>query len=160
MDVGRVYAFILCLCCPVFRQRPRDELITRPRSPTVCKKWLRNWIRGQGPEWALRAIEKKNREILEGILFRIGWKTSFFKESYINIFPLSGACYVSLRSNSSSAVTVFSSCFNWNILLCFIVALVRQSRYDINFLHYTLGTMFENAFIKLKSQNGFFSWIT
>jgi hypothetical protein len=32
-----VYVFILCLCCPVFRQRPCDELITRPRSPTVCK---------------------------------------------------------------------------------------------------------------------------
>jgi hypothetical protein len=35
MDVSRVYAFILCLCCPVFRS---DELITRPRSPTVCEK--------------------------------------------------------------------------------------------------------------------------
>jgi hypothetical protein len=31
-------AFILCLCCPVYRQRPCDWLITRPRSPTVCMK--------------------------------------------------------------------------------------------------------------------------
>jgi hypothetical protein len=36
-DVWCVYAFILCLCCPVYRQGPCDELITRPRSPTVCK---------------------------------------------------------------------------------------------------------------------------
>jgi hypothetical protein len=52
-----VYAFILCLCWPVFRQRPCDELTTRLRSPTVCEKWLRSWIRGQGPEWAVRSIE-------------------------------------------------------------------------------------------------------
>jgi hypothetical protein len=32
-----VCAFILCLCCPLFRQRPCDELITRPSSPTVCE---------------------------------------------------------------------------------------------------------------------------
>jgi hypothetical protein len=38
MDVWCVYAFIMCLCCPVFRQRPCDGLITRPRSPTVCEK--------------------------------------------------------------------------------------------------------------------------
>jgi hypothetical protein len=31
-----VYMYILCLCCHVFRQRPCDELITRPRSPTDC----------------------------------------------------------------------------------------------------------------------------
>jgi hypothetical protein len=37
MDDWYVYVFIVCLCCPVFRQRPCDELITRPRSPTVCK---------------------------------------------------------------------------------------------------------------------------
>jgi hypothetical protein len=30
-----------------------------PRSPTVCEKWLRNWIRGQGPQWAGTAIEKE-----------------------------------------------------------------------------------------------------
>jgi hypothetical protein len=29
-------AFILCLCFSVCRQRPLDELIPRPRSPTVC----------------------------------------------------------------------------------------------------------------------------
>jgi hypothetical protein len=29
MNVYYVYLFILCLRCPVFRQRPCDELITR-----------------------------------------------------------------------------------------------------------------------------------
>jgi hypothetical protein len=37
MDVWYVYVFILCLCCPVFRQRPCDELITRPGSSSVRK---------------------------------------------------------------------------------------------------------------------------
>jgi hypothetical protein len=51
MDVWCVYAFILCLSCPVFRQRPCDELITRPKSPTVCKiiKKLRN--KPYAPKW-------------------------------------------------------------------------------------------------------------
>jgi hypothetical protein len=34
----------LCLCCPVFRKRPCDELITRPRSPTACEKDQGNWV--------------------------------------------------------------------------------------------------------------------
>jgi hypothetical protein len=38
MDVWCVYVFILCLCCPVFRTRPCDELITRQRSPTDCQQ--------------------------------------------------------------------------------------------------------------------------
>jgi hypothetical protein len=59
MDVWCGYAFILCLCCPVFRYRPCDGLITRPMSPTIYEKWLRNWIRVQGPKWAGRAIAKK-----------------------------------------------------------------------------------------------------
>jgi hypothetical protein len=33
MDVWCVNVFILCVCCPVFRYRPYDELITRRRSP-------------------------------------------------------------------------------------------------------------------------------
>jgi hypothetical protein len=33
-----VYAFILCLCCPVYSQRPCHGLFTRPRSPTDCVK--------------------------------------------------------------------------------------------------------------------------
>jgi hypothetical protein len=37
MDVCYAYMFILCLCCPVFRWRPCDEVITCSRSPTVCK---------------------------------------------------------------------------------------------------------------------------
>jgi hypothetical protein len=31
-----VCAFILCLWCPVFRSRPYDGLITRPRSSIIC----------------------------------------------------------------------------------------------------------------------------
>jgi hypothetical protein len=34
--------FILCLCCPVCRQRPCGGLVTRPRSPTNCKKYYEN----------------------------------------------------------------------------------------------------------------------
>jgi hypothetical protein len=49
MDVWYVYMFILCLCCPVFRQRPCDELITRPKGPTVCKMIMKLKSRGQGP---------------------------------------------------------------------------------------------------------------
>jgi hypothetical protein len=49
MDVWCVYVFILCLCGPVFRQRPCDKLITRPRSPTVCKMIIKLKIRGQVP---------------------------------------------------------------------------------------------------------------
>jgi hypothetical protein len=33
-----VCALILCLCCPVCRQRPCDGLITSPRSSTGCVK--------------------------------------------------------------------------------------------------------------------------
>jgi hypothetical protein len=37
MDDWCVYAFSLCLCCPMFRQRPYDWLITLPRSPTFSE---------------------------------------------------------------------------------------------------------------------------
>jgi hypothetical protein len=61
MDVWGVYVFILCLCCPVFRKRPCDELITRPRSPTVCKndhETVKAEARAQG---GCTASEKKKR---------------------------------------------------------------------------------------------------
>jgi hypothetical protein len=38
------------LCCPVYRQRPYDGLISRPRSPTKCPKIVSEvkfWI-GEG----------------------------------------------------------------------------------------------------------------
>jgi hypothetical protein len=63
VDVWCVYTFILCLCCPVFRYRPYDELITRPRSPTVCEKLVRNWIRDQDPKWVSRAVVKNWTEL-------------------------------------------------------------------------------------------------
>jgi hypothetical protein len=54
------YGCLVCVCVySVFRQRSCDDLITLPRSPTVCEKLLRNWRRGRGPEWTGRAIEKK-----------------------------------------------------------------------------------------------------
>jgi hypothetical protein len=46
----------VCLCCPVFRYGPCDELITRPRSPAVCKMIMKLKIRGQGQ---CRASEEK-----------------------------------------------------------------------------------------------------
>jgi hypothetical protein len=49
MNIWCAYMFILCLCCPVFRYRPCDELIPRPRSPTVCKIIMKLKSRGQGP---------------------------------------------------------------------------------------------------------------
>jgi hypothetical protein len=33
----------VCLCCPLFRQRPCDELIASLRSPTACER-SRNWV--------------------------------------------------------------------------------------------------------------------
>jgi hypothetical protein len=49
-----VYSVIVLSCVYVAAlRRPR------PRKPTVCEKWLRNWIRGLGPEWAGRAICEK-----------------------------------------------------------------------------------------------------
>jgi hypothetical protein len=59
MDVWCVYAFILCLCCPVFRQRPCEEPITCPWSPTVCKMIMKLKSRGQGPQ-GLQSQWKKN----------------------------------------------------------------------------------------------------
>jgi hypothetical protein len=54
-----VYVFILCSCCPVFRQRPCDELITRPGSPTVCEIIMKLKIRGQGPRGLWSQWKKK-----------------------------------------------------------------------------------------------------
>jgi hypothetical protein len=48
----------LCLCCPVFRWRPWDELLTRPRSPTVCKMIKKLRIQPYAPKW-----EQKEKEI-------------------------------------------------------------------------------------------------
>jgi hypothetical protein len=54
MNVLYVHVFILCLCCPVFRQRPCDELITHPGSPTICKMIMKLKNRRPGPK---RAVE-------------------------------------------------------------------------------------------------------
>jgi hypothetical protein len=46
----------LCLCCTVFNWRPCDELITRPRSPTVCER-SRNWL------WVISPVLQHGSEI-------------------------------------------------------------------------------------------------
>jgi hypothetical protein len=62
IDVWYVYVFILCLCCPVCRMRPCRELITRPRSLTVCKMIMKLKISDQGTRGgAVEPVgEKKN----------------------------------------------------------------------------------------------------
>jgi hypothetical protein len=55
-----VYVFILCLYCPVFRQRSCDELITRPRSPTVCKMIMK--LRNQPYAPKLEQEERKKKD--------------------------------------------------------------------------------------------------
>jgi hypothetical protein len=58
MDVWYVYVFILSLCCPVFRQRPCNELITRPRSATVCKMIIKLKNQRPGPKGAVEPVGK------------------------------------------------------------------------------------------------------
>jgi hypothetical protein len=57
MDVWCVYVFILCLCCPVFRQRSCDELITRPRSPTVYTNDHETEKQRPGPKGAVQPVK-------------------------------------------------------------------------------------------------------
>jgi hypothetical protein len=58
MDIC-VYVFILCLCCPVFRYRPCDELIARPRSPTVCKNDHESEKLKPEPKGLVEPVKKK-----------------------------------------------------------------------------------------------------
>jgi hypothetical protein len=51
-----VYVFILCLCCPVFRQRPCDEQVTRPGSPTICKMIMKLKNQRPGPTGAVEPV--------------------------------------------------------------------------------------------------------
>jgi hypothetical protein len=52
MNVWCVCACVfLSLCCPLFRYRPCDELITRPRSPTVCKMIKKLINQPYAPKW-------------------------------------------------------------------------------------------------------------
>jgi hypothetical protein len=63
MDVLCVYGFILCLCCPVFMQRPCDELIARPRSPTICKMIMILEKNRPGHKGAVEPVEKKMQSL-------------------------------------------------------------------------------------------------
>jgi hypothetical protein len=60
MGVWYVHEFILCLCYPVFREEPCDELITRPRSNAVCK----NDYGTDKEDRALNGLEEPLKEIL------------------------------------------------------------------------------------------------
>jgi hypothetical protein len=55
MDVS--YAFILYLWYPVFW--PCDKLITRPRSPTVCKLIMKLRNQLYAPMWEEEEIERE-----------------------------------------------------------------------------------------------------
>jgi hypothetical protein len=49
---------LFCVCVTLFVS---SGLATGcPRTPTVWEKWLRNWIRGQGPKWAEEPLRKEN----------------------------------------------------------------------------------------------------
>jgi hypothetical protein len=53
-----------------------DGLITRPRSPAVCEKWLRNWIRGLDPEWTEEPLKKKLYAFTKMKYLRQAWVRS------------------------------------------------------------------------------------
>jgi hypothetical protein len=78
IDVWYVCLFFLCLCCPVFRWRPCDEMITSPTSPTVCKiiKKLRN--QPCAPKWE-QEVEKKT-----GITDN--WLSMLFLSNFMEIY--------------------------------------------------------------------------
>jgi hypothetical protein len=58
MDVWCVYVFILCLYCPVFRQRSCDELITHPSNTTVCKMIMKLKNQRLGSKGAVEPVKK------------------------------------------------------------------------------------------------------
>jgi hypothetical protein len=60
MIVWCVHAFILCLCCPVFRKRPCDGLITRPGIPTDCVRIITELNKRPGPWMGWKSHWKKN----------------------------------------------------------------------------------------------------
>jgi hypothetical protein len=57
-DVWCMYAFILCLGSGL----ATGWSLVQGVLPSV-KKWLRNWKRGLGPEWAGRTIERKGKKV-------------------------------------------------------------------------------------------------
>jgi hypothetical protein len=52
-----MFVLVFLYCIVLCRYRPCDELITRPRSPTVCRNRLRNQkiIEGEGPKLDYRS---------------------------------------------------------------------------------------------------------
>jgi hypothetical protein len=58
---------LFCVCCPVFRYRPCDELITRIRSPTVCKMILKLKIKRPGPKGGVQPVKKKKHKYVHSV---------------------------------------------------------------------------------------------
>jgi hypothetical protein len=83
----KAWMFVLVfICCVVLcRSRPRDELVTRPRSPTIClNRWGNQKIRGgEGPKldyrsqwrrlWIMNAAES-GLHLLQHKLDWVGWE--------------------------------------------------------------------------------------
>jgi hypothetical protein len=109
MDIWCVYVFILCLCCPVFRQRPCDELIIRPRSPTVCKMIMKLNAEARAQE-GCRASEKKREPW--------GWKvdgtgTGSFSNPGLGVGGIEPSCSVNIHSSINGSTVL---CWAWPLL--------------------------------------------
>jgi hypothetical protein len=60
---------LVCVCVySVFRYRPCDELITRPRSPTVCKNDHETEKQRPGPKGAVEPVKKNIQATTEFIM--------------------------------------------------------------------------------------------
>jgi hypothetical protein len=81
-----VCAFILGLHCHVYRKRPCDELITRPRNATVCVKQITKLKKRPGPN--KMAVEPlMNERMNEVCLFRQCSFCHIHRECYRRTVP-------------------------------------------------------------------------
>jgi hypothetical protein len=115
MDVWCAHAYILCLCCPVFRWRPCDGLITRPNSPTVCEKMTTEVNKRSGPWMAWKSHWKKRR------LRRMCW-SAYFKELCLNSPNICLYAFICFLHVSTMLLSVIS-----NIIKFYPISLVTNS---------------------------------
>jgi hypothetical protein len=102
----------LCLCCPVFRQRPCDELITRPRSPTDCE-WWRNWEISpilQKVEQASKWEQRGRKEFIQFIYIYIYIYIKF--QDWLNALPNAIICNFYLDIYVSKLITSYPNAKN------------------------------------------------
>jgi hypothetical protein len=64
MNVWYVYMFILCLFCPVSRQRPCVKLITHTGSPTICKMIMKLNNQRPGSKGAVEPVKQIILQVL------------------------------------------------------------------------------------------------